>query len=294
MNPAELSPPLTASDATPDLFERVTALGANGERFGQVLALIGALSFHALFGGAAAAFDRDIARFALEIHDFTVERLRASYEIEVPEEPPKVEEPPAPEPLPEPEKVVVPPDAPVETSPSPEPPVAAAAEAAAVLTQAPDPNEPLDLTGDGFVSGTGTRFAGGTTMANGTAQTAVRATVAAPIGAIGGTGTATPTVVAPKESRARPAALRPGDSWKDCPFPAEADLENINQATVQLVVTVGPDGRAKSVTVLNESSPGFGRAAKKCGLERAFEPGLDDAGKPIVSTMPPFRVRFVR
>ena len=76
--------------------------------------------------------------------------------------------------------------------------------------------------------------------------------------------------------------------------PPEADAEQQNQALVRIAVTVGPDGRAKSVTVLEDPGFGFGRAARRCAMQKSFSPGLDGNGNPTTSTTPPFGVRFRR
>src|ERR1019366_6046615 len=60
------------------------------------------------------------------------------------------------------------------------PPAPAPAQAAMVLTQEPDPNEPVDLTGNTIVQGNADSYAGGTTSANGTSNRAVRNIVTSP------------------------------------------------------------------------------------------------------------------
>jgi hypothetical protein len=84
-------------------------------------------------------------------------------------------------------------------------------------------------------------------------------------------------------------------NWS-CGFPAQADMEQIDFATVTLTVTVGLDGRAKSVTVLKENPPGFGfgNLAKSCAFRMRYSVGLDAQGKGVTKTTPPFPVRFTR
>ncbi len=82
-------------------------------------------------------------------------------------------------------------------------------------------------------------------------------------------------------------------SW-NCGFPAEADMEQIDYATVTLSVTVGADGRAKSVTVLKDPGYGFGSLARSCAFRMRYAVGLDAQGKPITKTTAPFPVRFTR
>jgi protein TonB len=176
-----------------------------------------------------------------------------------------------------------------ETAPPP-----AAAEAGKVLTAEPDPDEPVDLTGEGFVTGTGDRFAGGVTASSGTSKTAVRNAAASPTGV--GTGSKAPLgPPTPAVDLSRPPRLASASrNWDDCPFPPEADAEGINNAKVQLVITVSSEGRAKSVTVVKDAGFGFGRLAKQCALRKAYEPGLNAFGKAIEMSMPPLTVTFRR
>ncbi len=147
-----------------------------------------------------------------------------------------------------------------------EPPPTAAAEAGKVLTQEPDPEEPLDLTSNTFVSGPGDRFAGGTTASNGTSKTAVKDPRATGTGKGTGSGTKAGATGggtgggAGDQTRASSPVSR---NW-NCGFPPEADFDQVDYATVMISVTVGPDGRAKSVNVLSDPGHGFGRLAKSC------------------------------
>jgi protein TonB len=166
-------------------------------------------------------------------------------------------------------------------APPKEQPVAAAAQAGAVLTQAPKPDEPVDLT-NSFVTGSGATYAGGTTMAAGTATAAVRAPVASPTGVVGGTGTG--PAAPPAVDRSRAAGLGGSKSWNDCPFPPEADVDNIDQAAVLVQITVAPDGRASNVRVASDPGHGFGRAARACATQRRYQTALDRDGSPVGGT----------
>jgi protein TonB len=161
-----------------------------------------------------------------------------------------------------------------------------------LLAQEPNPDEPVDLTGEGFVTGNADRFAGGITAKSGTSKQAVRSAAATPTGVPGGTGTA-PAPVVPAEDKSRPAAPDPSVSWKDCGFTPEADIEGINEARVGLAVTVGPDGRAKSVSVVKDPGYGFGALARNCAFRKSFQVGLDTAGTPVTKTAV-FTVKFTR
>jgi protein TonB len=190
--------------------------------------------------------------------------------------------PPPPPPTAKPEdKPEVPRVAPHEAPPPPTP-----AQAAKVLTREPDPNEPVDLTGDTIVTGNADTFAGGTTASNGTSKTAVRdlAPVEKP---------PPPASVAPAVDLSRPARLAGGLTWNDCGFPPEADALQIDDASVTIEVDVKADGTQEAVRVLSDPGHGFGRLARSCALAKQFEPALGREGHPIASTKP-IRIHFTR
>lgn len=76
-----------------------------------------------------------------------------------------------------------------------------------------------------------------------------------------------------------------------CAYPSGADGE---VAVVTVIVTVGPDGKAQHVEVLDDPGMGFGRAARTCAMRHPYRAGRDASGKPVVSKTPPVRVRFTR
>jgi periplasmic protein TonB len=240
-----------------------------------------ALGVHGTAGARALHTLPYLAELAASVRRDIHDRLNSQVDIDV-EKPPPPPPPPPPEPEPEPEPEKPPP---VRAEPKPETaPPPAAAEAGKVLTAEPDPDEPVDLTGEGFVTGTGDRFAGGITASSGTAKKAVRNTAASPTGV--GTGSKAPLgPVTPPVDLSRPPRLAGAKYW-DCGFPAEADAEGINNAKVQLVITVTSEGRAKSVTVLKDPGFGFGRHAKQCAFRKAYEPGLNSFGKAVEMSMP--------
>jgi protein TonB len=200
------------------------------------------------------------------------------------------------------EDVPPPPPAPTEAEQKPEPapppraipheappPPAAPAQASKVLTQEPDPNEPVDLTGNTIVTGNAESYAGGTTASNGTSTHAVRG-LASPGGVPTGTGGAPPPKVSgPDRSR---AASVGGTEW-NCPFPPEADTAQIDEAYVTLQVEVRPDGSAGAVRVLTDPGNGFGREARRCAMNMHFPPALDHDGTPIPGSIKP-KVHFSR
>lgn len=242
-------------------------------------------------GATAAALFGEIFAWHRGLAESVALRLGQTYDIEVP----KPEEPPKPEPEPAKEEPKPEPAAVVKEQPKdePPPPPPAAAEAAKVLMQEPTKDDPLDFTGNTFVQGSGSTYAGGTTQAGGTSKTAVYNPAAVATGVPGGTGTA-PAPAAPKVDRSRAASLSGSTDWSDCPFPAEADAEQIDQSFVTIQVKVRPDGSAESVTVVQDPGHGFGREARKCAMRKKYGNALDADGNPIGGQTKPFRVRFQR
>lgn len=211
-------------------------------------------------------------------------RATQTIDIEVPPPPPDV--PPPPE-----DKAEEPPPPVAKVDDTPPPPAAppAAAQAGAVLT-APDDNAPLDLT-NSFVSGPADRYAGGTTQAGGTSTTAVRNPGAVATGVPRGTGTGTAAPVGAVD-RSRSLALAGSTEWR-CPFPPEADSDQIDEAAAVISVTVGSDGKPQKVTIVQDPGHGFGREARACALRESYVPALDREGRPVAASKS-FRVRFER
>lgn len=85
------------------------------------------------------------------------------------------------------------------------------------------------------------------------------------------------------------ATLTPGTKW-DCPFPAGATKADAN---VLVVVHVEPDGKPVSADVLEDPGEGFGDAAKKCALEKAYVAAHDVNGQPVRAATFPFYIHFV-
>jgi protein TonB len=265
---------------------------ATGPRVPVAVTAAAAVFFHVgvAAGATAAAMFEEIFAWQRGLRDLVAYRL-SQYEIEIEKEPPPPEpeqpkEAPKEEP-PEPKPVVK------DNTPPPEPPPQPA-QAGKILAADPDPNEPVDLT-DSFVQGAGDTYAGGQTSSTGTSQKAIYNPAAANTGVPGGAGTApAPPVQVHKEDKSRLPGLLGSVDWNDCPFPAEADAEQIDQAFVMIQVRVKPDGSPESVAVLQDPGHGFGREARKCAMRKKFSPGLDPDGRPIAGTTKPFRVRFER
>ncbi len=193
-----------------------------------------------------------------------------------------------PPPAPPAEEKSEPPPAPRAVAREPPPPPTPA-QAGKVLTQEPDPNEPVDLTGNTIVSGNADAYAGGVTAANGTSKSAVRG-LTSPTGVAGGAGV--PQVAAAPD-RSRAPSLANGTDWSNCPFPPEADTAQIDQASVTIEISVGADGAPIHAAVLRDPGNGFGREAVRCAMRERYTPGLDHAGNPIAARFQ-VRARFSR
>jgi protein TonB len=250
----------------------------------------------ALLGWAwVGATRREMSLIVAEMRAAQRGYFEAEYEIEVEKNEPKKEEPPpepprAPDPEPAP-RVTAPQPAAERADPYDPPP--APAEAGKVLTS---DDEPVDLTGQGFVTGNGDGPGYGQVSAAGTGT----APTYNPNAQVGGTPTGTgkgppaPPPPPPGPDRSRAPGLIGGTSWSGCPFPAEADADQIDEALVTLFVTVGPDGAALSARIASDPGHGFGRQARICALGKRYQPGLDREGNPTTSTTPPITVRFTR
>lgn len=76
-----------------------------------------------------------------------------------------------------------------------------------------------------------------------------------------------------------------GGSYRaSCPFPPQADLHQVDKATVVLSVTVDTSGRVTNASVISDPGYGFGAAARRCVLAQPFPPALDEDGNPIAKT----------
>lgn len=271
-----------ASAALP--FEAARHIGQRQQLPSTVVALLGTLLLHGsgVLYSANAPFE--LSAFARSVMARTQASLTAEIDVDL-----KV---PEPEPEPPPEPDVPPPEmvAPVPSpasqqpqTPSDEPPPPpAAAQAGQVLAAESDPDEPLDLTGNTFVVGTGT-YAGGITASSGTSRTAVYDRKASPAGVAGGSGQKPSQAASSGPDLSR--KVRPASTNWNCPFPPEADVEQINYMRVSVVVQVDAAGKPQSVNVLNDPGYGFGRAARQCALRQSYTGALDRQGKPIAQTL---------
>jgi protein TonB len=256
----------------------VLELGRNASRL-VVYALIGAMLLH-----AAAIVRAEV--IPIEMMNY---RLFETYEIELLKPPALPPTPPEPEPEPVKETPKEPPPPAIikETVPAAAP---AAAKAGAVLTAPPDPDAPANF--DGIISGSGETFAGGNTGVNGTSDTAVRTKPLAAGGVPGGTGTAKTGPVSAVD-HTRVAGVSGSKDW-NCPFPPEADSEQIDQAFPTIQVAVRADGSPERVTVLSDPGHGFGRAATRCAMQQRYSAAMDHDGNPIPGLTKSISVRFER
>jgi protein TonB len=277
-----------------DTLGPVLALGSRLHGLGLAVGLGGALLLHGSAAAQAANSLFAMSDFARTVLVRVETQLRTRYDIDV-DQPKKVEEPEdEPEPEEEPPEPEARPTPRAASEPAPPPPPA---EATKVLTAEEDPDAPLDLTDQGFISGTGERFAGGITTAAGTSKKAVRNRAASKEGMEGGAGTKPKAQVsAPKEPEkdlSESPRPRVTGRW-DCPFPPEANAAQQNYARAVVTVLVGTDGRAKSVTVVSDPGFGFGRAAKHCALAKTYSVGKDTFVNPVAKTTPPVGINFRR
>lgn len=283
-----------AADESAEPLRKIMAMDHGQYTIGIVLLLAELLHASIAFGAYSSSLLAEILRWNRGMQTAIAEKLTQEYEV-TQEKPP---EPPPPPP--EPEKEPPPPPPPVAKEdkesepPKDETPAPTPAPAAAVMTQDPTPEEPVDLTGNTFVSGTGDGTSFGAVSANGTGRSGLAAKVVRNDGAPGGTGTgpAAPPPPPPGPDRSRKAGLDGSADWNDCPFPAEADAEQIDEAFVVLQVNVGADGRPTTIAVIQDPGHGFGRQAKICAQRKSFKTALDHDGNPIPGQTGKFSVHF--
>jgi protein TonB len=276
--------------------DRVFALETTADRRHTLMAaLVAALSAHAGMAGAIhlrGARAIEGPSVALEEDDVTLEER----ETPPPPPPPESELPPPPSPpslkVTAPVTAAAPP-----REPTDEPPASEAAQAGEVLVQDDDADEDdsdeEDDNDNTFVTGHEESYSGGMTSSGGSSVAAVHGSIVAKGGVPGGSGTA---VAAPKpggKDLSREAWLEGNTSW-DCDFPGEADRDHIDNAVVEMRVTVRSDGTAVAVEILEDPGHGFARMASACALKHKFTPALDREGKPTWATTRRFHVGFHR
>jgi protein TonB len=264
--------------ATRDIGDIVLGAGARERRGRMPVALVAALAAHAFL---LLAVRRSDGGHATKPPLQPVQMEARVYDIDVAAPFPRPIVPPPPERAVLEHHVRVPAMRDRSAAPAPTPEVG---RAASVLAPEPDPGAPIDLTGDAIVTGQATAYAGGVTTSAGTSAAPGR-------GGQAKTG-AGDAVVATAVDRASPVSLE-SERWS-CPWPREADSEQIDEQTVILRVVVDASGVADRATVLADPGHGFGAAAVACALRTRFVPARGRDGEAVRSTSPPIRVRFTR
>jgi periplasmic protein TonB len=269
-----------------DPLARVFELDSRHFRRGITIGILGALLVHAAGAREASMIANGVGGWARDTRTIIHEYFARLYEVEMVNPPPP---PPPPEEKQEPE-AAKPEPAPKATHRAEEP-APAPAQAGKILAQEADPDAPVDLTGQTFVTGNAETYAGGVTASTGTSKTAVHNLAATPGGVPGGTGTKPGPATGPDLSR--PAGLLSGSNEWSCPFPPEADMDQIDFQRVPVVITVRPDGKPDSVRVVKDPGSGFGREARKCAMEHRYEPARDREGHAITMSLT-LNVKFTR
>lgn len=263
-----------------DPFERALSIGGQTLPTGVIIgAVILAVMLHAgaAAGAVQAAVLHAFGAWANGVRGAVAAKLSQTYDVDVV----KPTEPPPPPPKEEePEKPVVK-DIPKDQEPPP-----ALAAAAKILAADPSPSDPPGAVD--FTQGDAGTYSGGETASNGTSQKAVYNPLAVATGVPGGTGTA-PVQTAAKADLSRAASLRNKAALSACPFPAEAEAEQISESHVIVEVKVAANGSVQSVVVPQDPGHGFGRQARKCAQTATYDPALDVNGKPMEGTA---RIRF--
>jgi protein TonB len=229
--------------------------------------------------------------------------------IDIDVDPQKEDKPPAksepqPEPEPEPEDPKSPPTPPPPTRANQEAPKAkeddygearpAAAEAAAILNSGEAKGEDLTEFTMPHKDGS-TATPSGWTSSEGTAKTPVRDPRADAKGKEGARGNGDGDGNGPQKrvDRSRPA-MPVSTSLSDCPFPPQADMAQIDNAVVEVTVSVDPHGRATQASVRADPGYGFGGQARRCALAMRYQPALNPNGDAIAGSTPTLRFRFNR
>lgn len=268
---AQSEPP----DERGDPFASILDLGSESRGY-RWWALAGTLLVHSVVVGVAATSLMELAEFARDVQADVRARLRTQYDFKFDRPHSKPDsQPPKPEPPP-PRAVRLPTNA----APPPPPP---AAEAPNLMALKPDPNAPVDLTGDGIVVGNSDVIQSGAWVSSKPSGAAPSSVKPHPSGTPGGTGTAP----APAQDLSRPAQLLTPELIQNCGFPPEAIAEQIEYGTVQLVVNVGADNGVGQITVLSESpaGAGFGQRARTCAARARFDAARDPQGRPIAQSV---------
>ncbi len=258
-------------DPRPRIVDAVFAAATPEHRLPMLVAMLVAVAIHVSVLAWAVHSERSLESWSAAVAARVHAELSREQFVELakppPPPPPTEQKPPKPS-LPKARAVHRGP--PTQRPPPP-------AQAGNIIAREPNPNAPADLTGETFVTGTASTYAGGVTASRGTNPVAVQTREVDPRAPPG----------APDLSR--PVSLEEKD-W-NCPFPRETESD---EQTVVLGVVVRADGTVESVKVLADPGHGFGPQAFVCAMRTKFSPAHDRQGRPIKAQSPPLRVRFTR
>ena len=257
--------------------DRVLDIG--GEKSMRVFAaaIVLTIAFHGVAAVRTALIHAEMIAWTLRLDGVINQKLAQQVDIDTdrPEQPKIVEEKKEEvEPI---QKMVAKQDAPV-----------AAAKASQILAAKDD--DVMDFTKDVYTVGSSDRFSGGDTRSDGTNDKAVSAPHVAATGT--GNGQAAPPAQVMAVDLSRTASLAGSGEWR-CPFPPEADADQVDEASAIIEVVVGADGKAARASILQDPGHGFGREARSCAMRESYVPALDRDGKTVASSKK-FRVKFER
>jgi protein TonB len=148
-----------------------------------------------------------------------------------------------------------------------------------------EPGAPLDLTGEVALAATST--------AHGTlgSQNGVDG---APGGKASSRGSGDGSSNLPGSAPDRSSKISLPDQTWSCPWPRQADAEQIDEQVVVIRVVVSARGVVESAWLVSDPGHGFGEAALACAKKTRFTPARDRSGESLRATSPPIRVRFSR
>jgi protein TonB len=261
-------------DRSPRIVDVVFSAATPEHRLPMLVAMLVALGIHVSVVVWAVHSERSLETWSAAVAARVHAELSREQFVELAKPPPSP--PPPPEQTPPPPA----PSAPQKARALRHPPTARPpppAQAGNIIAREPNPTAPADLTGETFVTGSATTYAGGATTSTGTNPVAVQGREVDPKAAPG------------EPDLSRPVSLEEKD-W-NCPFPRETETD---EQTVMLRVVVGADGTVESVKILGDPGSGFGQQAFACAMRTKFSPARDRQGRPIKAQSPPLRVRFTR
>jgi protein TonB len=268
--------PAPAADgrAAPRIVEVVLAGRLDRPLGRSALAVVLALSVHVGFLAWATASGESLGPWSAQLAARLHEEIGRERVVELTPPPPKPA-PPAEPPPPRQEVARAARHVLRRAGSRPPPP----AQAGRIIAQE-GPPAPVDLTGDAFVTGTAQAYAGGVTSPTGTNPDAVE------------TREVDPKAPPGEPDRSHPVGLADED-WH-CPWPRDAEADQIDEQVALVRVVVRTDGTVASARIVRDPGHGFGAAAVECARRTRFTPATDAEGRPIQAESPPVRVRFTR